>query len=166
VTLVVLLILAALWAVVLLPPLVRARGERSTDSVGAFRHRLGVLGRTHAGPGTPPMAVATSHPSVQPYRQFATPPHRRVSPTAAKRRRDVLAVLGSASLVSLAGASLSGRAIFWGLFVVLFAALASYVVLLARMQRLAQERAVKVRYLPRHVAQRQPALVYRRSFGS
>jgi hypothetical protein len=162
---VVLLILAALWAVVLVPPLVRARGERSTDSVGAFRHRLGVLGRTHAGPRSAPVVVAASHPSVQPYRQFATAPPRRVSPAAAKRRRDVLAVLGAASLVLLAGASLSGRALFWGMFLFVFALLVIYVGLLARMQRLAQERAVKVRYLPRHYTHPR-ALAYRRSVGS
>ncbi|HWH35859.1 MAG TPA: hypothetical protein VNT56_11140, partial [Acidimicrobiales bacterium] len=44
-SLVVLVILAMVWAVFLLPQLVRARAERSTDSIGAFRHQLSVLER-------------------------------------------------------------------------------------------------------------------------
>jgi len=44
---VVLVILAALWAVVLLPPLLRSRAERVNDSIGDFNYRLDVLGRTN-----------------------------------------------------------------------------------------------------------------------
>ena len=41
----VLLILAAMWAAVLLPPILRARTvQRSGDTIGDFRYRLGVLG--------------------------------------------------------------------------------------------------------------------------
>ena len=42
---VVLVILAACWAVVLVPPMLRARTERSTDPITDFNFRLGVLGR-------------------------------------------------------------------------------------------------------------------------
>jgi hypothetical protein len=166
VTLLVLLILAALWAVVLVPPLMRARGARSVDSVGAFRHRLGVLGRTHGGPRQPAMAVAAAHPAVRPYRTFAANPGRRVSPTVAKRRRDVLALLASGSLVTLAGAALSGSLMFWALFVLVAGSLGAYVAALAHLQRSAQERAVKVRYLPRRRLAPAPAIALRRTAGS
>ena len=43
----VLVILAALWAVVLVPPLLRSRAERANDSIGDFNYRLDVLGRTN-----------------------------------------------------------------------------------------------------------------------
>ena len=42
-----LLILAVVWAVVLVPPWLRSRADaRPADSIGAFRHRLTVLERT------------------------------------------------------------------------------------------------------------------------
>src|SRR5207302_5156867 len=44
---VLLLILAVVWAVVLVPPWLRSRADaRPADSIGAFRHRLTVLERT------------------------------------------------------------------------------------------------------------------------
>ena len=43
----VLFILAVLWAVVLLPPLLRSRSQRSADSIGDFNYKLDVLGRTN-----------------------------------------------------------------------------------------------------------------------
>ena len=42
-TLVVLLILAALWAVVLVPPLLRSRSERANDSIGVGRGEKGLV---------------------------------------------------------------------------------------------------------------------------
>ena len=46
-SLVVLLILALLWAVFLVPRMVQARAEKTpADSVGAFRHQLSILERT------------------------------------------------------------------------------------------------------------------------
>ena len=70
----VLVILAALWAVVLLPPLLRSRTERTNDSIGDFNFRLDALGRTNG---------ALHLDAVR-----ASPGHR-----AAKRRRDVTRVL-------------------------------------------------------------------------
>jgi hypothetical protein len=166
VTLLVLLVLAALWAVVLVPPLMRARGARSVDSVGAFRHRLGVLGRTHHGRRVPSVAVAATHPSVRPYGALPAAHAPRVSPALAKRRRDVLATLAAASLVLLAGAALAHETIFWFLFLVCAGLLVAYVVMLARVQRLAAERASKVRYLPRGQYRPQPAVLYRRTASS
>ena len=48
----VLLILAGIWAVVLIPPMLRARAESSpADSIGDFRRQLRVLQRTRPAPG-------------------------------------------------------------------------------------------------------------------
>jgi hypothetical protein len=53
VSLVVLVILAMVWAVFLLPQLFRARAERSTDLIGAFGRQLSVLERaTSVGQGS------------------------------------------------------------------------------------------------------------------
>jgi hypothetical protein len=46
-TLPVLIILAVLWAVVLLPPLLRSRSQRTADSIVDFNFKLDVLGRTN-----------------------------------------------------------------------------------------------------------------------
>jgi hypothetical protein len=70
VSLVVLVILAMVWAVFLLPQLFRARAERSTDSIGTFRRQLSVLERTSpAGVSTAPRlrtaVPATRHATVR-----------------------------------------------------------------------------------------------------
>ncbi|MGD9796981.1 MAG: hypothetical protein AB7H43_12780 [Acidimicrobiia bacterium] len=129
----VLLILAIVWAVFLIPQVIRARTERGpADSVGAFRNQLSVLERTS------PSAWGR--------------PARPVHPTAskaqvAKRRRDVLTLLLVAMSVTLLQAlvldlrlMLYAHLLFDGLFL-------AYVVLLARTRALAAERDTKVRYL-------------------
>ena len=72
-SLVVLLILAMVWAVFLVPQVVRARAEKTpADSIGAFRRHLGVLQRTG-----PHAAVAPS------YIADGTIPFRRPAHSAA-----------------------------------------------------------------------------------
>jgi hypothetical protein len=135
-TLVVLVILAALWAVVLLPPMLRSRAERANDSIGDFNYRLDVLGRTNG-------ALRT---------QGARP---RVSPgqRAAKRRRDVLrtmlAVVGLFGLLAIG----THATIAWALFWVSALAFAAFGALWAWARSLQMERAAKVRSMQ----QRQPA---------
>jgi hypothetical protein len=150
VSLVVLLILAIVWAVFLIPQVVRARTERGpADSVRAFRNQLSVLERTS------PSAWGQ--------------PARPIYPTAskaqvAKRRRDVLTLLLVAMTVTLLQSvvfdvkmMLYAHLLFDGLFV-------AYVVLLARVRTLATERDAKVRYLPGHgTLTPEPALLLRRS---
>jgi hypothetical protein len=149
VSLVVLLILAIVWAVFLIPQVVRARTERGpADSVGAFRNQLSVLERT--SPSTWGRPARPVHP---------------VSSRAqvARRRRDVLILLLVAMAVTLAQAlvfdlrmMLYAHFLFDGLFV-------AYVVLLARVRALAAERDTKVRYLPQGALAPEPALLLRRS---
>ena len=142
----VLVILAALWAVVLLPPLLRSRAERANDSIGDFNYRLDVLGRTNGqlrGPGAQP----------------------RVSPgqRAAKRRRDVLrvllAVVGGFALVAMA----THMMIAWALFFLSAIALAGFCGMWAWARSIQMDRAVKVRTLHQ---QRAPELTLRRAASS
>ena len=148
-TIVVLAILAILWAVVLLPPLLRARSERSSSGIGAYTSRLRVLGHGHGRPAVGSVVPARSG--------------RRIPLRTARRRRDVVSLLGMVTLVALAGAALSGDAVIWGLFLLSAASLGAYVYAVLHFERVASERRVRVRYLaPRRVA---PVAV-RRSVGS
>jgi hypothetical protein len=132
---VVLVILAALWAVVLLPPMLRSRAERANDSIGDFNYRLDVLGRTNGA-----------------LRQQGARP--RVSPgqRAAKRRRDVLrtllAVVGGLGLLAVA----TKAPIAWALFFLSALAFLAFGALWAWARSLQMDRAAKVRSM-----QRQPA---------
>jgi Flp pilus assembly protein TadB len=143
-TLVVLVILAALWAVVLLPPLLRSRTERTNDSIGDFNYRLDVLGRTNGA---------------------LTPERRRVVPgqRAAKRRKDVARALvlavGVTGLLALA----TNMTLLWALNVVADVALLSFVGLLVWARSMQAERAQKVRRLP---ARAQSDLALRRAASS
>jgi hypothetical protein len=134
-TLVVLVILAALWAVVLLPPMLRSRAERANDSIGDFNYRLDVLGRTNGA-----LRAAGAAPRV--------PAGRR----AAKRRRDVLrtllAVVGGFGLLAMA----TNIVAFWVLFIASAVAFAAFCALWAWARSLQLDRAAKVRSM-----QRQPA---------
>jgi Flp pilus assembly protein TadB len=146
-TLVVLVILAALWAVVLLPPLLRSRTERSNDSIGDFEYRLDVLGRTN---GTVHRGDSSRAPSTS---------------RAAKRRRDVLRVLlislGASGLLALA----TDFALLWGVFVLAVCALLGFFGLLVYARALQADRALKVRELPPS-PHTQRDLALRRAAGS
>jgi hypothetical protein len=150
VSLVVLLILAIVWAVFLIPQVVRARTERGpADSVGAFRNQLSVLERTS--------------PSVW------GRPARPVHPTAskaqiAKRRRDVLTALLVAMTVTLVQAILFDVQMMLYAHLLFDALFVAYIVLLARFRTLAVERDAKVRYLPAQGTRSpEPALVLSQS---
>ena len=131
----VLVILAALWAVVLLPPLLRSRAERANDSIGDFNYRLDVLGRTNGGLNAP-----GARPRVSPGQR------------AAKRRRDVLrallAAVGGLGLLAMA----TNAGIVWVLFLVSALGFGAFCALWAWARSVQVERLLKVRS-----AQRQPA---------
>jgi hypothetical protein len=139
---VLLLVLAIAWAAVLLPPYLRKRRHsRLGDSISLFNRHLSVLERTAPTGSTSaslsPMANGAASPLPVP----------RSAIEAQQRRREVLAVIGAAVLVSLAGAALIG-----GLFVYLHLLIdvlaLGYLALLARLKRVHDERAQKVRTLP------------------
>ena len=159
-TLVVLLILAGLWAVVLVPPLLRARRtERSGDSIGDFTYRLDVLGRTNA----------RQQPLSQ-RRHFAPAPARPVirarasaSERAAKRRRDVVSILIAIAAVTFLAASMSGLTIAWGVHFFADTCLVAYLALWAWLRTMLPDRIGRVHYLP---PQRAPELALRRTGSS
>ena len=143
----VLIVLAALWGIVLVPPLLRSRTERTSDSIGDFNHRLGVLSRTN---GT----VGTTRPVA----------YRR-PPSAAKRRRDVFTVLIGAVLMTLLLAQMSRSSAVWALQLIADVCLIAYVGLWAYFRSLQTDRAAKVRELPQR-QRRAPELALRRTGSS
>jgi hypothetical protein len=147
-TIAVILVLAVLWIAVLLPPILRARGQQSRAvSVGDFHHKLSSLGRAN-GHRTRPTR-ASSQPIFVP--SGAGP--GTMSP-AQKRRRDVLFVLLGVAAATLFLAALTRSTAFFALQLLADIALAGYVYLLIQHKNRAQEQRSKVRYLG--AAYRQP----------
>ncbi len=185
-SLVVLVILAIVWAVFLVPQILRARAERSSDSIGNFSRQLSVLQRTTpaASPSVaqlrpvsrPQPAVAGRGPARRPQvgprpRQAAPAPRPAPAPRgghasgralARKRRRDVfcglLVAMGATFVLGLIP-SLRMVLVLHVLVDLLFA---GYVALLVRARNVAVERELKVRFLP-GVVTPQPAFLLRRS---
>ena len=155
-TIVVLVVLAGIWAAVLVPPMLRSRSEaRPADSIGNFRRQLRVLQRT--GPTVAAMGdtarFATPHraaPALPAFAGIRGP----VSPQATRRartlrrRRDVLAGLLAGMVVTLALSAIPAlRTLLW-LHVALDVAFVAYVALLVRARNAAAEREMKLRFLP------------------
>ncbi len=137
---VLLLVLAIAWAAVLLPPYLRKRRHaRLGDSISLFNRHLSVLERT--------APTGSTSASLSPMANGAASPLPRSAVEAQQRRREVLALMGAAALVSLAGAALIG-----GVFVILHVLIdviaLAYVGMLTRLKRVRDERAQKVRTLP------------------
>lgn len=135
VTIPVLVLLAVLWAVVLVPPLLRAKAEQRiglpdfTARLSVLAHRMG-----HRDAARPAM-----RPNSLPV--YANPTR--------KRRRDVLIILGTAVVLTFLAASMSQIALIWLVQLFVDALTGGYVYLLLRMKRSAVERRAKVHYLPR-----------------
>ena len=160
----VLLILAVLWAAVLIPPLFKARTERRHgDSIGDFSQKLGVIGRTggfSAPRPAPPNPMSIVGTTGAPRPRIGVVPTRMT--TAQRRRRDVLVGLLAAVAVTIVAALLTGSTMLWVVQFTVDVLLVTYVVLLVRMRTLVTEQRVKVRYLP----QPTPQLALRRTASS
>lgn len=113
----VLLILAVLWAAVLVPPVLRSRSEHRRGGVGDYTSRLGALMERRSsqqsvsrrGGGRSMRAVRT------PSRSSRTSPaarSRRTMSLVRKRRRNVLAVLIGCAAVTL-GLALLVSPLLW-----------------------------------------------------
>jgi hypothetical protein len=146
----ILLVVAAAWFAVLVPPLLRSRFERRPgSSVTDFRRQLSTLQRSGVGPR-----------GVQPVRMMARPlvpagtrpvlrtPVRvdrgraQVAPSANQRRRNVVAALSLATLCTLAGAIVTASdAMVYG-FVFSAIALSAYCYQLVQRRRTAPVRVV------------------------
>jgi hypothetical protein len=163
-TIVVLLILAVIWAAVLIPPLMGARAEaRPADSIGDFRRQLKVLRRAA------PISMAPAHTmnvsNVVPFTpvQPATLRESSRRRRTLKRRRDVFYALLSAMAGTLVLGMVPGMRAMWGLHLLLDVAFAGYVAMLVRMRNETAERDMKVRFLPQTPPAAESMLALRRS---
>jgi hypothetical protein len=159
----VLFILAVLWAVVLLPPLLRSRSQHSADSIVDFNYKLDVLGRTNgnldeADDAQPGILSARMAPSPLPSALRASATQR-----SALRRRDVLRALTMSVAATLVLAAVTQAGAAWALQILVDVLVATYLALWAWLRTLQVERAEKVHYMPER---RAPELALRRSASS
>jgi hypothetical protein len=160
-TLLVLFGLVLIWAVVLAPPLLRARTSRSSDSIVDFKHRLGVLSRTNGAGHRLPIGRRPALPALSPpvaaVRGPVAPygaPVMTASQRATKRRRDITLGLGATAILTLAFAVLGNRQSLWLLHGVVDVLLIAYLGLVAYFRSLQMERHATVRYMaPRRAPQ-------------
>jgi hypothetical protein len=179
-TVLVLVILAAIWAAVLLPPYLQNRREtRPGDSIATFRSQLSVLERTTPGGRASALGRYDSHydtrfdiPRYAPAAAArpAGGPRNAPSPAALRRsearrrRRDVfLTLLGAVGVTFVLAIAMGGAV--WMLHLAVDLAFSAYVALLVKIQQESAEQDDKVRYLqpaPRRTAP-EPQLLLRRS---
>jgi cytochrome c-type biogenesis protein CcmH/NrfG len=158
VTLVVLLILAVIWSLYLASWMRNRAQVRSANSISSFNQHLSVLERARpAGVPTPvhPIAARTRASLARPHDPLVRPPQVRgllsgppiTLADARRRRRQILSLLAVVTVVSFVPWLVLGGA-FVSLAVAASTALVTYLFLLVRAQKLAEERYAKVRYLP------------------
>ena len=168
----VLLVLAIIWAAVLIPPALRARAEgRPGDSISAFHRQLAVLRRTGPLPagfggsrGSSPLprsssVAGTLASNVRPMRAAQTRlpgAPARPGPSASRartlqRRRAVLTALVVAAVGTLVLGALPFLRFLWGMHLIVDVLLAAYVGLLIHQRNLAAERDINVHFLPNAV---------------
>jgi len=141
---VVLLILAVVWAIFLVPQVLRARATRTGDSVGAFAQQLSILGRTSPA-GSPHLMRPL--PMVPGHDDDDLGPSRMTLDEARKRRKDVLRAL----LIAMAATFVLGllpplrRLVM--LHLLLDVAFVGYLVLLYRAQSATADRRARTRRL-------------------
>ena len=142
-TIAVILILGVLWVAVLVPPILRARGQQGrSDSVGDFTYKLSTLGRANGSHRVRPSKTSAQRPMFAPM----GPGPAQMSATQ-KRRRDVLMVLIGVAAATLFLAALTRSTAFFALQLIADVALAGYVYLLIQHKQRAHEQRAKVRFL-------------------
>ena len=147
---VVILVLCILWAVVLIPPILRSRAESGNRQVtGGMGQVLSIFGRRGyrvpgggvdalRGPVAPARPARAPMPGLGP--AVLTPP-RAAMTSSQRRRRDVLVGLLIAVGVTLIMAAFSnGSIVFFGLNFVCDVALGAYVYLLLQLKSRQQSR--------------------------
>ncbi len=175
-TTLVILALIAIWATVLIYPILRARTEGGFgDSIGTFRRHLSVLERAAPNSVSPANRLRLPQsPGIPPYRPGVrgragsgparSVPGRRYSPAAAtaatvrrrklqRRRRDVLFTLLTGMIGSLLLGFIPGLSMMLVVCAGFVVLLAGYVGLLIRLRNLATEREMKLTLLPPAPAQ-------------
>lgn len=177
-TALVFVILAVIWAAVLVPPYVQSRSEnRPADSISTFRNQLSVLERrassVHPGMPAVPGRVMSPLDARRVPASAASQQARYARMEAKKRRRDILVTLLAAAGLTLALGLVLPQVLV--LHLLIDGLLAAYIALLLRQKRIAEERAMKVRYLaparrnaaaaPIGSLEAQPQLALRRTVG-
>ena len=119
----VLVVLALIWAAVLIPPVLRARAERRAEFIESFRDQMGALGNK---------AERCMESEAESRRR------RRASPV--KRRRDIVGGLLGAMIGSLLLGAVPSLRIVWVLHLFLLNSLIAYLALLAHQRGLAMRR--------------------------
>ena len=160
----VLVILALLWAAVLLPPLLRSRTQRAASSIVDFNRKLDVLGRTNDGLDVDENVTVPPGSGAVPAVPMMPLPSAIAASRSAKRRRDVLRVLTVVVTLTLLLAAVTGAVAAWALQIAADGAMVAYLGLWAWLRNAQAERIEKVRYLPQ--PRRTPPLVLRRSVSS
>ena len=133
--------LAVVWAIVLLPEVLRKiSGSRHSDTIRSFNHQLSVLNRSEQRPAgrSNVIDLRSARRSID-LRDSASAP-RPVPMSVRKRRQEVLTVLGSATLLSLLCTVAFGGP-FILLLVVTGGLLITYVVMLAQLNQNAPARS-------------------------
>ena len=141
-----LVLLALVWAAVLLTPVMRSRSTASGDSISDFNYRLDVLAQTNGN--TAPTARGNAP-------QFGR--------SAAQRRRTALLILTSTVCVTGLLALATPSTAAWALNLVADAALVGFLGLWAWVRSVQAEQSVKVREMP---ARRRPDFALRRVASS
>ncbi len=160
----VLIVLAAVWAAFLLPPILKARSEhRPSGSISDFRRQLHVLSKTSpSGQLAPP-----PNGRVVPIRQGAGVPAAASlrlgrNRTTVKRRRDIFVGLLAVMAGTLVLGFVPQLRMLWAMHVVVDVLFAAYVASLVYLRNQVAEREMKVRFLPAS-ARPEAALLLRRS---
>ena len=140
----VLLILAVVWAIFLVPQVLRARATRTGDSVGAFAQQLSILGRTSPA-GSPHLMRPL--PMVPGHDDDDLGPSRMTLDEARKRRKEVIRALLIAMAVTFVLGLLPPLRKLLLLNLLLDAAFVAYLVLLHRAQSATADRHARTRRL-------------------
>ena len=157
----VLFILAVLWAVVLVPPLLRSRRQRPPDSIVDFNYKLDVLGKTYGHLEIENVSAANQGPVI-PDRMLVPVIRASATQRAARRRRDVVRALTASITVTLLLAAATDAPAAWALQILVDVMALAYLGLWAWL-RVQDQRGETVRYMPER---RAPELALRRSASS
>ncbi|MEY2470681.1 MAG: hypothetical protein QOK28_10 [Actinomycetota bacterium] len=148
----VLLVLAVIWAAVLVPPMWRSRADgRPADSIKQFHRHLRVLngtephGYSRALTAQAGSAVITAPMTYRGSQRSSAELRRR---RTLERRRNVLFILTGLCVATLLFSFVAGTKMF-ALNLMCDALLAGYVATLVHLRNAAGERSTKVRRLPR-----------------
>ncbi|MDQ1422825.1 MAG: hypothetical protein QOD72_323 [Acidimicrobiaceae bacterium] len=155
----ILLLIGVMWAVVLLPPLLRSRSDgRPSTSIVGFQRQLSSLQRTRPGAAHAPYALnrpmvgarrpvgAVTRPTTRAgmapvYRPAYRPLSRRE--LAKRRRQHVFVLLGAAAAATLVGYLATGNSRLFAFHMVADLILAGYVYLLVQIRRMGELRSAR-----------------------